>query len=445
METLNIVLTYLSLAIESISISYMIYVISCIICRTIQPNPLKSILMFSIGIWLMGIIGDTFEFFTVYAWVKSILSILILTIIAKLFYKVKVLPALFSVILTMLAAAVIELIVAITIKLFGMQPELMLTNPIYASFISLMLSITYFIISYFSFKIYKKIVLKAVDTDKITKYLVPQFITIAFCLIPTMAILMKNDFEYSSMFIVINMIQLLVISIVSIYNIVNVIKQKETEQKLENTIIHNKTLTKVNEGVRGFKHDMGNIVQAILGYIALNDQEGAKKFCQNLVIGFNDINVLSILSPKVINEPAIYGVVVNKILIARENNMELSLDISADISKINFPKFELSRILGILIDNAIEAGINTDAKKLILSIHTSQDDVYDEIIISNSIKDTNIPLDKIFKKDYSSKSNPSGFGLYEVAQLFDKYPQGLIATTIDKEYMLFTQKIKIFK
>jgi len=445
METLNIVLTYLSLAIESISISYMIYVISCIICRTIHPNPLKSILLFSIGIWLIGIIGDTFEFFTTYAWVKSVLSILILTIIAKFFYKIKTLPAFFSVLLTMLVAAVVELIVAIIVKLFGLQPELMLTNPIYASFISLMLAFTYFITSYFSFKIYKKLVLKTVDADKITKYLVPQFIAIAICLIPSMAILMKNDFEYSSMFIVINIIQLLVISLVSIYNIINVVKQKETEQQLENTIIHNKTLTKVNEGVRGFKHDMGNIVQAILGYIALNDQEGAKKFCQNLIIGFNDINVLSILSPKVINDPAIYGVVVNKILVARENNMELSLDISADISKINFPKFELSRVLGILIDNAIEAGINTESKKLVLSIHTSKDEIYDEIIISNSINDTNIPLDKIFKKDYSSKTNPSGFGLYEVAQIFERHNQGLLTTTIDKDTMLFTQKIKIFK
>lgn len=445
METLNIVLRYLCLGIEAISISYMIYVISCIICRTIHPNPLKSILLFSIGILCLGIIADIFEFFTAYAWVKSLSTIIILAIIAKIFYKIKILPAFFSVILTMLFAAVIELIIAVIVKLLGLPPELMRTTPIYSCFISLILSFTYFITSYFSFKIYKRKVLKTVDTDKITKYLVPQFIAIAICLIPSMAILMKNNFEYSSIFIIVNIVQISVISLVSIYNIINVVKQKETEQQLENTIIHNKTLTKVNEGVRGFKHDMGNIVQAILGYIALNDQEGAKEFCQNLVIGFNDINVLSILSPKVINDPAIYGVVVNKILIARENNMELSLDISANISKINFPKFELSRILGILIDNAIEAGINTTERKLILNIHTSNDALYDEIIISNSIKNLDIPLDKIFKKDYSSKSNPSGFGLYEVSQILEKYNQGLLTTSIDKDNMLFTQKIKIFK
>ena len=190
---------------------------------------------------------------------------------------------------------------------------------------------------------------------------------------------------------------------------------------------------------------MGNIVQAILGYIALNDTEGAKEFCQNLVIGFNDINVLSILSPKVLNDPAIYGVVVNKILVARENNMKLTLDISADVANINFPNFELSRVLGILIDNAIEAGTETEAKELILTIYASPDNLYDEIIISNSIKNTDIPLDKIFTKNYSSKENPSGFGLYEVRKIFDKYNQGIITTSIDQNKLLFTQKIKIFK
>ena len=34
--------------------------------------------------------------------------------------------------------------------------------------------------------------------------------------------------------------------------------------------------------------------------------------------------------------------------------MELTIDICANISEINFPKFELSRIIGILLDNAIE-------------------------------------------------------------------------------------------
>ena len=188
---------------------------------------------------------------------------------------------------------------------------------------------------------------------------------------------------------------------------------------------------------------MGNIVQAILGYIAINDSEGAKKYCQNLVIGFNDINVLSILSPKVIDDPAIYGVVVNKILVARDKNMTLSLDINTSVSNINFPKFELSRILGILLDNAIEAGENTQDKKLILNMHHDYNRNTDVITISNSINDTNIDTEKIFTKNYSTKENPSGFGLYEVNKFLRHNPQSYLTTTINKNDKLFTQILTI--
>ena len=99
---------------------------------------------------------------------------------------------------------------------------------------------------------------------------------------------------------------------------------KDTELELENTKLHNQALSTINENIRGFKHDMGNMVQAINGYLAVGNIEGVKAYCQNLLHGFNDINLLSILSPKIINDPAIYGIVVGKMLHARENNLTLS-------------------------------------------------------------------------------------------------------------------------
>ena len=442
MNILHTILNYISIYTESITIAYMLYVISCIVTRTFQPNKIGKELLLSLVIFAVHSITNLFIEIT---WLRSLVAIIIFSIGTKYIYKIKFVQATLSTVIVMIVFALFELLIIVAIKALGFEPQTIKSSAIYNMLIVLLMSMICFIFTYFVFKAYTKIVFKLTNTNNLGRYMVPQCIAIIICLIPSMALLIKADFDCSNTIILVNILQLCVISVVSIYNIKSTIKQKETELKLENTIIHNQTLTKVNEGVRGFKHDMGNIVQAILGYIALNDTEGAKEFCQNLVIGFNDINVLSILSPKVINDPAIYGVVVNKILVARENNMKLTLDISADVANINFPKFELSRVLGILIDNAIEAGTETDAKELILTIHTSPDNLYDEIIISNSIKNTDIPLDKIFTKNYSSKENPSGFGLYEVGKIFDKYNQGIITTSIDQNKLLFTQKIKIFK
>lgn len=442
MNILYTILNYISIYTESITIAYMLYVISCIVTRTFQPNKICKELLLSLVIFAVHSITNLFIEIT---WLRSLVAIIIFSIGTKYIYKIKFIQASLSTVIVMIVFALFELLIIIAIKTLGFEPQTVKSSAIYNMLIVLLMSMICFIFTYFVFKAYAKIVFKLTNTNNLGRYMVPQCIAIIICLIPSMALLIKADFDCSNTIILVNILQLCVISVVSIYNIKSTIKQKETELKLENTIIHNQTLTKVNEGIRGFKHDMGNIVQAILGYIALNDTEGAKEFCQNLVIGFNDINVLSILSPKVLNDPAIYGVVVNKILVARENNMKLTLDISADVANINFPNFELSRVLGILIDNAIEAGTETEAKELILTIHASPDNLYDEIIISNSIKNTDIPLDKIFTKNYSSKENPSGFGLYEVRKIFDKYNQGIITTSIDQNKLLFTQKIKIFK
>ena len=289
-----------------------------------------------------------------------------------------------------------------------------------------------------------KICNKSLDNvNNKVRFFAPQLFIIFMCLLPNVFLLMINNFRYSKVFIILNVIQMLTITMVSIFNLRSVAKQEITKQQLENTLIYNKTLSTVNEGVRGFKHDMGNIVQAILGYISINDSEGAKEYCKNLVLGFNDINSLSILSPEVIDDPGIYGIVVNKILTARESNMSLTIDITSTISKINFPKFELSRTLGILLDNAIEAADTTEAKKLILRIHHDYKLNTDVISISNSINDTNIDTEKIFTKNYSTKATPSGFGLYEIKKFMKKYTQGNITTTIDKKNKMFTQTLTI--
>lgn len=446
MEILHEILFYLSIGIEAFCLSYILAIIYLVIDKKTYEFTLKNIFICYLPLLALLIISHIMTIhFVDCAWQKPILNLIAITIISKFLLKLSTIKAVFTATLTLLLTGLVELIAVVIVNLIDLTPLEVLQNSNYSSIILLVISFLYFIAGHIISVIYRKTVLKDKIQDEFCSYLFPQFFAIAICLIPNMALLMKNYFEYSGIFIILNIVQVVIISAISLYNVKNCLEQKITEQQLAKTITYNETLVQVNEGVRGFKHDMGNIVQAILGYIAVGDAEGAKKYCQGLVLGFNDINVLSILSPTVINEPAIYGIVANKILIAREQNMQLCLDISSDVSKINFPKFELSRILGILIDNAIEAGTNTKEKKLKFNISCSPDESYDEIVVSNSISTTNIPLDKIFAKNYSTKANPSGFGLYEVKKILSKNKQAVISTSISDEKMMLIQKIKIFR
>ena len=375
-----------------------------------------------------------------FKWTKSIIFLGFLALNCSLVYKTKYYKGLIVSVLVSAIMAIMEIISVLILKGANIDPEKIVSNIYYNNMYAMSLAVVEFLIGFAIFNFTKSLA----SVENKLKYFIPQLIVTVLCFIPTMALLMIYDFKYSTIFIIVNLIQLIVISLTAIYNLRFVAKHENTEVELANTITYNETLKKVNEGVRGFKHDMGNIVQSILGYIALNDSEGAKNYCQNLVIGFNDINVLSILSPTVIDEPSIYGVVVNKILLAREKNMTLSLDINLNVSEINFPKFELSRILGILIDNAIEAGEKTEDKKLIVNMYHDYTKNFDKIIISNSINNINIDTNKIFEKNYSTKENPSGFGLYEVKKFIKQNKNSYIDTTIDEKEKLFTQTLTIY-
>jgi len=444
MIILKILVNIASGVIETFCIAYLTAVILSLISKDSSSNDIfkkpKSFLKF----WLINSVAYIVNrvihiYLPEFKWIKPIIFATITAYSCYTSFKVKYYKGLIASILFLAIAAILEVVTVLGLKAFDIIPESIFSNTYYNCIYAIGLALLEALIGFIIYKFNKTLA----TVDNKLSYFIPQFIAIIICMIPTMILLIINDFENSGAFIIVNAVQLVAVALVGVFNLNFVAKHENTEMELANTITYNETLKKVNEGVRGFKHDMGNIVQSILGYIALNDSEGAKNYCQNLIIGFNDINILSILSPQVINDPAIYGVVVNKILEARNKNMTLSLDINLDVSEINFPKFELSRILGILIDNAIEAGEQTEDKKLIVNMKHDYDRNTDVIVISNSITNTNIDINKIFEKNYSTKKEPSGFGLYEVKKFLKHNPQAYIVTSIDKNEKLFTQTLTI--
>ena len=101
---------------------------------------------------------------------------------------------------------------------------------------------------------------------------------------------------------------------------------------------------------------------------------------------------------------------------------------------------DLMRILGIFLDNAIDAASQTCTKELYIGI--LRHDNVDYLHITNSA--SSIPnLAELFKEGYSSKSGHAGVGLYEVETLLKKYPESLLNTEYNAGR--FTQILQIKK
>ena len=225
------------------------------------------------------------------------------------------------------------------------------------------------------------------------------------------------------------------------YSLIRTTNLEKTSEDLENEKLYNKTLTILHDNIRGFKHDFNNIVQAIGGYVALNDMKGLKKYYEKLLEECKLTNNLNLLNPESINNPSIYSLLTNKYFIANEKNLTMNFSIFSDLSGLSTNMYEISRILGILLDNAIEAAEET--KEKVIDIEIKSDDKKHIFIIKNSCKDTNISTTKIFEKGYSTKNRDSGFGLWNVHKILEKNTNLDLYTTVDGN--MFSQKFTIYK
>ena len=70
----------------------------------------------------------------------------------------------------------------------------------------------------------------------------------------------------------------------------------------------------------------------------------------------------------------------------------------------------MCKILGIVIDNAIEACEKTKNKLLTIDSYNIKNSVIIEV--TNSCKEKNIDISSLHKKGYSSKGKNRGFGLH---------------------------------
>jgi len=232
--------------------------------------------------------------------------------------------------------------------------------------------------------------------------------------------------------------------IISLYSIINIGKLETTFQNLEREQLYNKSLTVLHDSVRGFKHDFANIVQAIGGYIDSNDMDGLRSYYTNLKRDCISINNLSALNPDTINNPALYSLLCSKYHKAREHNIHMDLDIFIDFRELEpiVPTYDLSRLFGILLDNAIEAAKNCEYKHIILKVHNTSDHQYASFLLQNTYTNKDVDTERIFHKGYSTKDGNSGLGLWEVHKYLSKHTQLDLHTQKDENY--FSQELKIF-
>ena len=149
-----------------------------------------------------------------------------------------------------------------------------------------------------------------------------------------------------------------------------------------------------------------------------------------------------ILNPDVVNNDGIYNLLTKKYYEAESKDIKINITFLLDLSTLHMKIYEFARILGILLDNAIEASSECDEKIINITFNNDTKNSRQLVLIENTYKDKNIDTEKIFEKGISGKENHTGLGLWEVRKLVKKNSNINLFNSKSDKY--FTQQLEIY-
>lgn len=296
---------------------------------------------------------------------------------------------------------------------------------------------------YIVLKYFKINIAKLEISNKKKKILLTLNIIFGIILIATQLYIVIFYSSYLPLFVILlSLASLASYFIISLYTIFTESKLETTSISLEEAQLYNKTLEILQDNTRAFRHDFANILQGMVGYMDNNDMDGLRKYYSQLVEDVQNSNNLTTLSPKVVNNPAIYNVLATKYHKADSLGIKIHLEAFLDLNTLHMKIYEFTRILGILMDNAIEAASQCETKIINVTFRKDSKRNMQLLVIENTYNNKEIDTDKIFEKGYSTKEGNTGLGLWEVRQILKKNNNLNLFTTKNDEF--FTQQFEIF-
>lgn len=194
--------------------------------------------------------------------------------------------------------------------------------------------------------------------------------------------------------------------------------------------------------IRGFKHDYVNILSSMHSYINDRNYEGLEKYFNHelmpagsaLACGDSVYGRLGF-----IQVPEIKSILYTKILQALKQMILVTTDIKEKFSYFPMNTLDLVRVLGILLDNAIESSALTNEKFLSITFLKDTENIYIQIQNSSS-KIENV--EELYEIQKSSKGEGRGVGLFEVRRIIGRYSNVLLNTEYNN--FVFNQKLVLF-
>ena len=198
-------------------------------------------------------------------------------------------------------------------------------------------------------------------------------------------------------------------------------------------------------GIQKFKHDYQNILFSLDCFIHEDDWAGLKQYYMTKIKKASEVvtrDIFSLEGLSKIKVKEIKSILVGKLILAQNMGIDTAFHADDEIACFYMDSVDLVRMLGILLDNAIEE--LTEFAHGTLSIGCFKEETGVTIVVQNTCRPDHMPkLHEIWKLGFSTKGNGRGLGLNTLSELAGAHPNLILETTIAADS--FVQKLKIGK
>lgn len=225
-------------------------------------------------------------------------------------------------------------------------------------------------------------------------------------------------------------------------NIQKKIQAENMLHKYEHLQTYTEEVEKLYNSMRSFKHEYVNLLSTLSGYIEKNDMAQLKDYFHKEILpisqAFSESDTrLGLLSHIEILE--LKSLLSSKLFYTMELGIHVDLELTDIIRDIPMKSVDLVRVMGIFLDNAIDAALKSNEKLIQLCFIQKGDCMI--MILQNSSSPPQIPISNLADWGISSKGAQRGIGLYNAKSILNQYPHILW----DMEYQApyFTQTLTI--